>query len=323
VFRDAHSLAASARAPLLIEAARDNGIDITGEMRARKNGADRALWCFVHLPRVFESALTLSHIEGLPCRSWEKFTGLAKHEGAVADQIVTALSHAISEYYLRRDGRGARCVAEYRRRASSIDSFFAYPADYADEVVGYGENGEFARYPWNGAFEVVFNYDGAAGTLDLFAEGGRQVRAELAELFADVVLGAHQQLQLFERAPYNLEVFKNPLLALPTDPADRISVRVRGLCFAVGVARGKIALDAGANESESVYSLLKETVDQQRVPLSAVRVLEATLHALLPGEGARRRSKTFRISPSACTLGDSREEERLKAYLRQWNIAAA
>jgi hypothetical protein len=323
LFREAHSLASSSRTATLVEAARDSGIDITEEMRASKSGAERALWCFMHHPRVFDSALTLAHIDGLPARSWEKRTGLAKRDGTVPAETVAELGRAISEYYLRRDGRGEKCVVEYRRRASTADSFFAYPADYADEVVGYDENGEFARYPWNGAFEVVFTYDGAAGTLDLFAEGGRQVRGELAELFAGVVLGENQQLQLWERAPYNLEVFKNPHLALPTKPADRISVRVRGLRFAIGKLRGKIALDAGGNEAESVYTLLNETVDQQRVPLSEVTVLEATLQASLPTGGARRRSMTFKISPSGCTLGDSREEERLKGYLKRWSIAAA
>jgi hypothetical protein len=323
IFREAHSLATASRITTLIEAARDSGIDITQEMRARRSGAERALWCYMHHLSVFESALTLTHIDGLPARSWEKRTGLARREDAVPTDTVAELGRAISEYYLQRDGRGEKCVVEYRRRASNIDSFFAYPADFADEMVGYGENGEFARYPWNGAFEVVFTYDGAAGTLDLFAEGGKQVRGDLAELFARVVLGESHQLPLWEHAPYNLEVFKNPHLALPTDPADRISVRVRGIRFAIGRSRGRIALDAGCAEAGSVYSLLQEAVDLQRVPLSEVTMLEATLQASLPAFGARRRSMTFKISPSGCTLGDSREEERLKGYLRRWNITAA
>jgi hypothetical protein len=98
------------------------------------------------------------------------------------EATVSDLGRRISEYYRTRDGRGENCKVEYRHRSSGLDSFFAYPADYVEEIMGYDEDGELEQTPWSGAFEVAFNYAGAAGTVELFAEGGKQVRDDLSEI---------------------------------------------------------------------------------------------------------------------------------------------
>ena len=152
------------------------------DLGARKNAYDRAFWCFLYLPEVFANARTLDHIEGLPRCSWEKQNGLPKKPIEFTEATVSDLGRRISEYYRTRDGRGENCKVEYRHRSSGLDSFFAYPADYVEEIMGYDEDGELGQTPWSGAFEVTFNYAGAAGTVELFAEGGKQVRDDLSEI---------------------------------------------------------------------------------------------------------------------------------------------
>ena len=48
-------------------------------------------------------------------------------------------------------------------RSGHIDFFFAYPADYADILIGYEDGGNFARRQWKPAFEVILSYDRLAG----------------------------------------------------------------------------------------------------------------------------------------------------------------
>jgi hypothetical protein len=238
--------------------------------------------------------------------------------------MVEELGRNISSYYLARQGRGERCKVEYRRTSGGIDTFFAYPADYADEIVGYDDDGDLARSPWNPAFEVVFRYDGGAGTLDLYAEGGKKVREDLAEIFARVALHAERQPMLWEQPPFDLDVLKNRDLAFPTLPADEIElVRVTGLRVRVHQRPGgKIGLDIdGSDPGTTVYSLLDATLDEKKVSLSNLTVLEATLQAVFRKPGSRSRAINFRItSGSHCDLGDSSEEEKLKRYLRLWGI---
>jgi hypothetical protein len=78
VFRQVHSMASSRGTRVLVEAARDRGLEIAPDLGARKNAYDRAFWCFLDHPEVFANARTLNHIEGLPRCSWEKRNGLPK-----------------------------------------------------------------------------------------------------------------------------------------------------------------------------------------------------------------------------------------------------
>jgi len=322
-FRQVHALANSRGTTVLIEAARDHGLEIAPAMRAMKNAHERAFWCFLQHPEVFENARTLLHIAMLPRHSWEKRNGLPKRHLDVTDGVAQELGHSLSAYYLERQGRGDRCKVEYRRRAGSIDSFFAYPADFPDEMMCYDEDGEFARKPWDPAFEVVFSYDGAAGTLELFAQGGRQVRDEMAELFARVVLNHEEKPQPWKRQVYDLEAFKNRSLSFPTDPADQIlCVRVKALRLQVhGSPGGRLTFEAdGRNPKGSAYRLLDAALNEQNVPFANTTVLEASLQAVFQTAGRRNRSITFKVTASGHDLGDSPEEETLKGYLKRWNI---
>ena len=152
------------------------------------------------------------------------------------------------------------------------------PADYADEIVGYGEDGELSRQPWNGAFEVAFAHDGSAGTVDLYAEGGKQVRDELSEIFAEVVLGQDKKPEPCRTQPYDLELFKNPGLAFPTDPMHRIiTVSVTALRVRThGHAGGTIMIDAGVRGSRSsVYDVIRATFADEKADLAHDTILGA------------------------------------------------
>jgi len=322
-FRQIHSMATPRGTRVLIEAARDRGLEIAQDMGARQNAHERAFFCFLDHPEVFENARTLDHIEGLPRRSWEKRNGLPKQQIEVTAGCIKELGSRISNYYFSREGRGERCKVEHRRRASGIDSFFAYPADYADEIVGYGEDGELSRQPWNGAFEVAFAHDGSAGTVDLYAEGGKQVRDELSEIFAEVVLGQDKKPEPCRTQPYDLELFKNPGLAFPTDPMHRIiTVSVTALRVRThGHAGGTIMIDAGVRGSRSsVYDVIRATFAHEKADLAHDTILEATLRAVIERPGKRNRSITFKISETRCDLGDDAEEQTLRRYLRVWGI---
>ena len=73
----------------------------------------------------------------MPQKSREKWTGLPQQPIEVTAETLARLEGAIREYYQRLDGRGEACHVEYRRRSGAIDSFFAYPADYVDDVEEY------------------------------------------------------------------------------------------------------------------------------------------------------------------------------------------
>ena len=321
VFRQVHSMANSRGTRVLVEAARDRGLEIAPDLGAKKNAYDRAFWCFLDHPEVFANGRTLDHIEGLPRCSWEKRNGLPKKPIDFTDTTVSDLGRKISEYYRARDGRGENCKVEYRRRSNGLDSFFAYPADYVGDIMGYDEDGELAQTPWSGAFEVAFNYAGAAGSVELFAEGGRQVRDDLSEIFSQTVLRQDNKPVPLHAEPYDLDVFKSPALAFPADPVDHIvSVRVKTLRVRVhGRICGQITLDTG-NVPISIYELIRDNFAEQKATLKDVTIVEATLQAQFERPGKRKRSIVFKLSASRCDLGDDVEEQILRRYLKRWGI---
>jgi hypothetical protein len=321
LLRQVQALANPHGTTTLVTTARDCGLDIRLEVCAMKNAYERAFWCMLEHPEVFHHGRTLAHIDSMPQKSREKWTGLPQQAIEVTAETLARLEGAIREYYQRLDGRGLACRAEYRRRSGAIDSFFAYPADYVDDVEEYDDDGKSISRRSRGRFEIAFALNSSAGSLEVSAEGGRQVRSDLCELFLRTVLGQGATAQPAGTMPYRMDVFKNRQLSFPTDPADAILMRVQGLRLQVnGSPDDVIAVDAGSRSRKSAYAVLDAVVDQQRAPLESYDVLEAKLHAEVPIPRKRPRRITFRVSPSICTLGDSPEEEKLKSYLRPWGI---
>jgi hypothetical protein len=323
VFRQIHALANPGGTGTLVAAARDSGLDIRAQISAMQNAYERAFWCMLEHPDVFHNGRTLAHIDSIPQKSREKWTGLPHEPIAVTPEMLANLEGAIRDYYQQLDGRGEACHAEYRRREGAIDSFFAYPADYVNDVDEFDENGNpVCNRRW-GRFEIAFALNSAAGTLEVSAEGGRQVRRDLCERFLRVVLNQNAAPQHAGSTPYDMDVFKNRQLSFPTDPADTISIRVQGLRLQVnGSPDDIIAVDAGSRSRKSAYAVLDAVVDQQRAPLETSTVMEAKLNAVVPVSIPRKRPRriTFTVSPFSCSLGDSPEEEKIKRYLRPWGI---
>lgn len=324
ILRRIHAMANPRGTAVLVETGNEEGIDLAPVVRQLKNAYARAFRVFLDYPQLFAAARTQFHIAMLPRRSWEKRNGLPRTSVAVTGEVIDELRRGISVYYLDLQGRGDKCKVDYRRRAG-VHSFYAYPADYPDEIIGYGDDGELARHPWNPAFEVVFRFDESAGTMDEYAEGGKRVRADLAGIFARVVLRQERQPELWEEPPFNLELLKGRNLAFPTDPADAIDlVRVTGIRVRVHQRPGgRLALDVdGADSSSDVYALLDATLDEHKISLANVTILEASLQAVFRKPDGKACSVSFKITSggSHCDLGDSPEEEKLRRYLRVWGI---
>jgi len=300
--------------PVLVEAASEDGIDIAAAVRSMKNAYERAFWVLLEHPDIFEHARTQFHIAALPRRSWEKRNGMPKQSVEVNHEVLDALGRNLSAYYLARQVRGERCKVEYRRHAG-IDTFYAYPADYSDEILGYGDNGELGRSSWNPALEVVFRYNGSAGTIESFAEGGKDVREDLAEVFARVVLHAERQPMLWEEPPFDLNVLKDRNFTFPTNPVDNIE-RVRWMGVRMRLQEqpgGRIALDVDSGDpGATVYGLLDATLDEKKVSLSKVDFLEATLQALFRRPGTRSRSITLARPGNLWVTGESQRWDRVR-----------
>lgn len=324
VFRKVHSLADSIGTTVLVEAARDRSLEIAAKLGAKENAYERAIWCYLEHPEIFEGARTLAHIDALARNSWEKRKGLPKQAIKVTDALREKLGAGVSAYYRAREGRGHLCTVEHRRREGDMDWFFAYPSDYADEREGYGEDGKFMRQSWRPAFEVVFAFDHSAGTLEMFAKGGKKQRAELSGIFTLGIFGVVDESEPWQADTFDLEVFKNPHIKFPTKATDKIT-SVRVIALRIQIHRkpgGRLTFEIDRRQKGvSVYDLVAVALNERRARLSDTTVLGVTMQAIFQTSKGKVRRIPFKLSAgSSCDLGDSPEELLLRRYLKTWKI---
>lgn len=324
IFRMVESLANPMGTQVLIEAARDVNLEIAQAISQKQNGYERALWCYMQDKRIVEGARALAHIDNLPKRSWETMKNLPTKPIDVTPEMLAEFGRGLAGFFWTTQGRGDRCEVEHRRREGDVDCFFAHPADYIDESFGYGEDGQFEFRRWNPAFEVVFGYHRANGTTDVFAQGGRKVRDSLSQIFARAVLGVDHISETVAEDCFDLELFKNPAITFPTNPADNISaVRVLAMRLQFHGHRGgriTVAID-GRSKEGSVYDVIADKLAERHARLTSATVLGVTMQAFLRGADGKDRSLTFKISaPAFCDLEDSPEEQLLRRYLSDWKI---
>ena len=70
---------------------------------------------------------------------------------------------------------------------AALDYFFAYPEDYSQHSIEWVD-GQFGQRPHHPAFEVVYVYSQAEGSLDLNFRGARTAVQPLQGLFAAAIL---------------------------------------------------------------------------------------------------------------------------------------
>ena len=324
IFRRVELLANSEGSQVLIEAARDDKEEIALKLGAMGSSRERALWTCMNHPKVFENARTLSHIDMLPKRSWETRKVQAVPAFQAADEMKVELGLRIAAFFQAIQGRGERCVVDHGSRDGEMEYFFAYPADYADELIGYDDDGQFERKSYHPAFEIVFGYYPADGTLDIYAQGGGAIRDHLSRVFCSAVLGIEQDPEPWPAPCFDLELFKNRSLTFPTKPADQISqVRVKAMRVQYHTGYGgKITFEIDGRRKEgSVHDVIADKLNEKHARLADATVLSVVMQAFFRTPTGKDRSLTFRLAaPSFCDLEDSPEELTLRRYLREWKV---
>lgn len=326
-FRNIFDLASAEGTRTLIEEGHFHQIDLKPDLDARDGFLNKAFWVFLNHRRVFDVAHILDRSDHLNRRYWRKRKDIPKKKPDISPEAITELERSISAYYRERQGRGRRCHVDKYLRGDRYHYFFAYPQDYTDTFVGYDDEGKFERKRQNPAFEVIYIYDPVDGTLDLYAQGGKDIKKDLQELFARTIL--HEELgeEDDDARPYELNGLKKRDFPFPTDPADRITeVRVKELRLSViGNARNRVTFDVTPNgATDEIYDFMAKSLHEQRLPMAMVNVSSAVLQVRFDntdGKGRSTKTVTFRIShPDSCNLKDKPEHLVVKQYLKRWGI---
>jgi hypothetical protein len=291
------------------------------KLSALSNHFERAMVTFLDHNEFWRGATHFYHADTLPY--WRKRKNLPHVPAAVDDHSLDELAHLIRTYFHHTEGRGNNCVVEPFRRGA-LDYFFAYPEDYSQQSVEWVD-GQFDRRPHNPAFEVIYVYSQADGTLDLNFRGAHPAIEPLQNMFATAILKLPQ---------------------LPPDPKDtRVydlnKLRQRGFEFVYAVDSGiqnvavkklrvssavqkgdRITLEADATQNHyAVYDLLDAVGNS--IPLHLYNVTQVELAATIASDDPSKPAKTVTIRithPNSCSLKYDQVDLKLRDMLHASGI---
>jgi hypothetical protein len=329
-FHDVHEMADEDGTRVIIEEGQYHGEDLAPLLEPMESRYDKALWTFMNRPTVWDAAVRFAKADSLSGgRSWIKRGNVPAENGPMFDaETLLAFQEAVSAFYRDRQGRGHHCKVEYFPRGRDHHYFFVYLSDYADTYINFDDAGHFQRTPERRAFEIVFAYDSASSTLEMYAKGGKKVIEPLQQMFSMIILGAPLEPEEPGVQAYQLNGLMERDFAFPTDPEDGIEdVVLRSLRLSIlGRRRGRITLEPDPNDGrDRIYEMLEDDLNRRRLPKSILHVTKATLNFKLNGNG-HGRSLTFNITyPNGCDLKSKRDDQRLlgEKYLKRWGIDVA
>jgi len=260
----------------------------------------KVMWVFLEHPRYWAGATLFLHSDNISDSLWKKRNDLPHLLPNVDEDYTERLAQAISHYFYSKEGRGRNCKVEVFRRHGK-EYFFAYPEDFAQSGVEWVRNSlsTRARHP---AFEIIFVYTQAEGSLDIYAPRNTKAVPKLQQIFADVILGL-DDLDKFggDNRVYFLDaladrdfVFKFPMDSEIEEVAVkrlRLSLKTEG--------KLRVTVESDPNpDPKAIYDLL------EKIKLPPFHVTQAEIKVtFVPTPGTRSRTRSFKISyPNWCAL---------------------
>ena len=217
---------------------------------------------------------------------------------------VLQLAGMIGTYFHHTEGRGKNCVVEPLRRGGR-DYFFAFPEDHSQRSLDW-VNGEFEARSHNPAFEVVFVYSQAEGSLDLNFRGSPKAVEALQSMFAQAIL----KLDKLPPDPkdervYDLDPLKSKGFEFSYEPGSGIEkVVVKKVRLSSRGKKGdRITVEADpTREPQAVYDLVEAI--SKGLPLGIFSVTQVELAVTMSAEaGKPAKTHTLRIThPNSCSL---------------------
>jgi hypothetical protein len=289
--------------------------ELVEKLSALDNHFERAMVTFLDHHEFWDGSTLFHHADCLSY--WRKRKNLPHVPVALDMASRDELAHRISNYFHVTEGRGKNCMVDVLRRGE-LDYFFAYPEDYSQQSIEW-VSGEFNRRPHNPAFEVIYLYSQADGSLDLNIRGASKAIEPLQGIFAETIL----KLSKLPPDPGDKSIYDlSPLLSREFNFVFSVesgiqAVAVKKLRLSSRIKKGdRITLEADASgNSKAVYDLLDQISKALSLPLYNVTQVElAATVSVNPTKPPKK--VTIRITyPNSCSLKYDDVDLRLREML--------
>lgn len=324
--RDVFDLADEKGIACLLDEAAFHGVDLKARFDGVEGLENRALVALLEHPSIFSVASLIRQADGLRGNSWARWAGFPTVSHVTAE-MAEAIANDVGALFMKKEGRGLPCEAQRYLRHETHEYLFLFPADHARASLVYDESGKLLSRTSREAFEVVFVYDSAGGTLALWAKVDSRTKKKLRSVFSTVVFG--QDIEALDQAAtaYHLDALSRENAVFATDPADGIVQVIIKRIGLVPIGRyEKIILEAaGEGHDQAVASLIKRHLKGSP---SSFFVQEVSLQFLLDARPGLRRQPQFTFDVHASGYSNLKSKpdryRRLgEKYLERWGIDRA
>lgn len=328
IFRDIHELADHRGVAAMAELVREKCPERAEEFAAQSGEADKAMWMYLNVPKLFEEAALFAQADTLAIgRYWEKRNGLPKQTLAVNKEMVDRLATGLTEFYGPLQMRGRFCKVAHYPRNGGAEYFFAYLDDYPGKHVMFDDDGQPTMQAGCYAFENVFVYNSGEGTMEIFAPGGRLVRVPLEAVFCKAVLDIEVDAAAPIRPCYQLDHLLQTDYPLSADPKDLVTeARITMLRLAPIGSGGFVEIKADIKgPPNDIYRKIERWLSEKHLSSDTAQVLKATFRLTFQHDGpGRAPTMTFSVGvPSSCDLKSWPDKQREvgERCLKLWRIA--
>lgn len=321
-FQQAHALADSHGTAALIAAGRDCNLEIANDLATKKNAYERAFWCLVEHPVLFDSERIYAYTYSFPKTSRETRIGFPERKLVATDEMIAALKQTIRDTF-HGEQRAEKCEVDHREH-DGVHLFHASPSDYVDEIDSYGSDGRLGSLRVWPPFHIAYYVDETAGSVTVLSKGGSNKIEELFSGFGRAIYGIPTPPPKAAKNTYDLSLFKNPSHEFVTDPAHHLSPpRVVRMHLQFPESRYHTAwYEVDPNDRhDNIYHLLKKKLRGGFEELARTTILTVELQVVFNVPGEREEVVNFRTTfPRWCTLGHYEKDGILRRYLRPWGI---
>jgi len=313
-FQDVNALACEGGIMALADEARFHGDDaFIEEIAAIEGFHAKAMWAFLHQPKYWHGAAMFLHADNVSPSYWKKRNDLPGLPPQVEAEDIQALAQAMSGYFFQKEGRGKNCTVEPYRR-NQKEYFFAYPEDFAQSAVEWvgGTLKSQAHHP---AFEIIFVYCEAEGSLDIYAPKNRKAIDDLQVIFAENILKLPALAEgRIDKRVYELAPVVEDDFEFKIDPASGIaSVLITKLRVTLKhTKKRRITIEANDhNAPDAVCALLEQ------LKLPDYYVTQVSLKVTFEAIGNKRaKTRTVNIThPNSCALNHDGNDLKIRQML--------
>jgi hypothetical protein len=325
-FQEVNGMADDRGVQTLIDEGRNrrHSIDLAPAFADMGGNVERAFWAFVEHRAVFDVAKWFQHADELSRRQWRKRKDVPDAEPSTDPAGGRRLGRILAEYFSREQARGKACEVEHYERDHRW-YWFAHPEDYAVLRPVYDDQHHLQYQAQRPAFEVIFAYDRAEGSLNTWVRGDRKVVGELQRLFGRAILGIEIGAVPLNEVVYQPGGLISRGFPLPLEPEDGVElVRVKVLRLGVvGGPRRRITVEAQSEaDPRAVYSLLDDLLAGGRITQDLLYVTSVTFQLVFRATGSSRSpTLTFQVSyPDSCSLKYDPKHLVARKLLKRWGI---